>query len=506
MAMKAELANHRAELEQTLRRELELLRESITKEILNEIRSLKDAENCSPKVVNKVPKPRISTGSKSSSPVKANQTEETTYASTVEADRPLLEERKPSNTSHTRGEPSWIASVVMSPVFDNLASFLVFLSVIFLAVQTEYMARTFTSEPPFIFRCVEIGFSAIFSVEIMLRLCIYGKAFWTDRNKYWNIFDLSLVSIQVTDLTISLFNRGKSLAFAPFLRCLRIARMVRVARFLRLVPQLRTLLVQIFHSFLPLIWVFILVFLVTGVFAVILTQVVTEYKVNMIECKERLLGSEHDDGDDKQVETECKEFGEEHPLRMFDNLPLSMLALYQTISEGKHWGELSEPLMEVNSGLAVLFIGYTFFVIFAFMNVVTSHFVEEALESAKQDDRQQMLEKLEDIFGASVDSNGAVTSSELDEDQFLKVCDTEDMKSYLAHLLHRHDVSPDEVKEMQLFRILDLDGSGLISTKELVQGCERLTRAPTVLDLAAFRQMCTDFFVKLEDATQDKVS
>jgi voltage-gated sodium channel len=477
--MKAELANHRAELEQTIRRELELLRESITKEILKEIRSLqrpeKDAENyCGPESsASRRPKQR-------SAPERPPQTEETAY-SAAEPDKPLLETRAPSRESSTRAEPSWIATVVMSPVFDNLASFLVFLSVIFLAVQTEYMARTFTSEPPFVFRCVEIGFSVIFSVEILLRLCVYGKAFWTDRNKYWNMFDLSLVSMQVTEMLIALVNNGQRLPFAPFLRCLRIARMVRVARFLRLVPELRTLIVQIFHSFLPLMWVFILVFLVTAVFAVILTQVVTDYKVANEE-----------------------EFSEQHPLRMFDNLPLSMLALYQTISEGKHWGELSEPLMEVNPYLAVLFIGYTFFVIFAFMNVVTSHFVEEALESAKQDDRQQMLEKLEDIFGASVDSNGGVKSAELDEDQFLEVCNKQDMKSYLAHLLQRHDVSADEVKEMQLFRILDLDGSGLISTKELVQGCERLTRAPTVLDLAAFRQMCTDFFAKLEDVVQDK--
>jgi hypothetical protein len=270
------------------------------------------------------------------------------------------------------------------------------------------------------------------------------------------------------------------------------------------VPELRTLIVQIFHSFLPLMWVFILVFLVTAVFAVILTQVVTDYKVQHEE-EYRLGGRalEPVDGEESRESAESLEHLQH--LRQFDNLLLSMLALYQTISEGKHWGELSEPLMEISPWLAVLFIGYTFFVIFAFMNVVTSHFVEEALVSAKQDDRQQMLEKLEDIFGKSDKDDGDnVKASELNEDQFLQVCNQKDMKVYLEHLLHRDDVSADEVKDMQLFRILDLDGSGRISTKELVQGCERLTRAPTVLDLAAFRQMCTDFFVKLEDVIQDK--
>jgi len=479
--IKAELATHRAELEQTIRRELELLRESITKEILNEMRSLQ-REKATESSGTGDWRP---TSKRRSTPEKLPQTEEIMYACTAEPDRPLLDE-KLARTSTTRVEPSCIEKAVMSPLFDSLASALVFLSVIVLAVQTDYMARNFSSAPPHTFRCIEISFCCIFSVEILLRLCVYRKAFFTGKNKMWNIFDFSLVSMQVTEMVVASLNNGQRLPFAPFLRCLRIARMVRVARFLRLVPELRTLIVQIFHSFLPLMWVFILVFLVTAVFAVILTQVVTDYKV--------------------QNEEEYRSNPNEH-LMMFDNLPMSMLALYQTISEGKHWGELSEPLMEVNPYLALLFIGYTFFVIFAFMNVVTSHFVEEAIASAKEDERQQMLDKLEDIFGKTDNDDDNVKARELDEDEFLQVCSSsKDMKVYLKNLLQREDVSTDEVKEMQLFRILDLDGSGHISTKELVQGCERLARAPTVLDLAAFRQMCTDFFVTFENMQDKRVT
>lgn len=483
--IKAELATHRAELEQTIRRELELLRESITKEILNEMRSLQREKGTEPRESLLEDADRRPASKRRSSRETSPKIEEVVYASTAEPDRPLLDE-KLARTSSTRDEPSCIEKVVMSPLFDSLASALVFLSVIVLAVQTDYMARNYSSEPPFVFRCIEISFSCIFSVEILLRLCVYRKGFFTGKNKMWNIFDFSLVTMQVTEMVVASLNNGQRLPFAPFLRCLRIARMVRVARFLRLVPELRTLIVQIFHSFLPLMWVFILVFLVTAVFAVILTQVVTDYKV--------------------QNEEEYRSNLDEH-LMMFDNLPMSMLSLYQTISEGKHWGELSEPLMEVNPYLALLFIGYTFFVIFAFMNVVTSHFVEEAIQSAKEDERQQMLDKLEDIFGKTDNDDDNVQVRELDEDEFLQVCSSsEDMKVYLKNLLQREDVSTDEVKEMQLFRILDVDGSGHISTKELVQGCERLARAPTVLDLAAFRQMCTGFFVKFEKMQDKRVT
>jgi len=87
---------------------------------------------------------------------------------------------------------------------------------------------------------------------------------------------------------------------------------------------------------------------------------------------------------------------------------------------------------------------------------------------------------------------------ELNEIQFLNLCRSPDMKEYLRHLYNRKDVTPAEVKEMKLFQILDSDGSGLISTKELVNGCERLTRTPTVLDLAAFRQMTTDQIERIE--------
>lgn len=72
------------------------------------------------------------------------------------------------------------------------------------------------------------------------------------------------------------------------------------------------------------------------------------------------------------------------------------------------------------------------------------------------------------------------------------------MRDYLQQLYNRKDVTAEEVEQERLFQILDVDGSGSVSTQELVMGCERLSRQPTVLDLASFRVMCVDFFHGLE--------
>merc|ERR1712113_804230 len=97
----------------------------------------------------------------------------------------------------------------------------------------------------------------------------------------------------------------------------------RLARVLVLFGDLRTMVVTCLASLKYLVWVVVLMFFITYTFGVYLTGVVTEHVIN--------AGGELPEEQEKLLE-------------YFGTIPSSMLALFETMSEGVHWGELLEPL------------------------------------------------------------------------------------------------------------------------------------------------------------------
>merc|ERR1712070_450902 len=70
----------------------------------------------------------------------------------------------------------------------------------------------------------------------------------------------------------------------------------------------------------------------------------------------------------------------------FGSLLISILSLYQSMSNGLDWGDLSGILMNLHPALVLLFSLYIAFSMLCLMNVVTGVFVESALKYAKNDE------------------------------------------------------------------------------------------------------------------------
>jgi Ca2+-binding EF-hand superfamily protein len=212
-----------------------------------------------------------------------------------------------------------------------------------------------------------------------------------------------------------------------------------------------------------MIWVFLLITTVTLVFAILITVVVTEHKTKVNQ-------DEWEGTSDKEQLLDV----------YFGSVDKSVLSLYGMIAGGRDWHESAEPLDEFISPYVIyIFVLYTFFLIFAMMNVITSQFVDQTLEASAKDRRESMVSNLMDAFSKTGGASDLVT-----EVDFMSNLKHPSMKSFLKDLYKREDVSPEEITKSRLFEMLDDDGSGEITRDELVLGCVRLTGSATSLDLA----------------------
>jgi len=361
-------------------------------------------------------------------------------------------------------EGSTLARLVNSAYFDYCTGLLILLNAASIGVQADYMARNVTSEVPATFRGLELSFCAAFTVELLLRIYVYKKHFFSNPDWVWNIFDCLLVLLQLVEEFMSFFalhqttSSGKvatDLSIMRILRILRLIRIIRLVRILRLIGELRTIVASIAGSLRSLCWTVLLLMMLMYLVGVYLTQLTSDHRVSL----------EDPDAPAQQDGT----------YRFFGSLGSAMLALYQVITGGLNWHLLADPLMnEISPWLVILLGLYIAFSLFALMNVVTGVFVESALATAKNDRDRFLLEFVRKLFmEVDKDASGSITWEE-----FSSCLASKEMQLYFEAF----DLDIQEAKS--LFILLDLDESGEVEFEEFVNGCFRLRGPAKALDLA----------------------
>jgi len=365
-------------------------------------------------------------------------------------------------------------ALLTSESFDYWLGGLIVLNAVVIGMETQYMAAHWCTELPPFYRIVDWCFCFIFLVEVVMRLCCGGCGFFVEPGWMWNVFDLMVVILQIFDegirhVTVTDIRQkgaeelkdaaASQLGSMRVLRLFRLLRLLRLTRMLYLLGGLRMLVVSIADSLRSLAWTLCLLFALTYVFGVFCTQLVTDYKVQHTDSAAR-----------EEMEDLLYYFG---------SLDRAMLCLYETISEGLHWSEVVKPLMEqCGEWLALIFVIYMSFTLFALMNVVTGVFCESAIRTAEEDKKQVLMQQMQTMF-VEADDDGSGTISLEEFEGHLK---DPQMLSYLKAI----DVNPEEARH--LFAILDTDGSGEIEAEVLVNGCLRLQGSAKAIELAAFMQ------------------
>jgi len=197
---------------------------------------------------------------------------------------------------------------------------------------------------------------------------------------------------------------------------------------------------------------FMLIALILSVISVIFTQLVTE-------------GLASNDVDLRNWELLKKHFG---------SVGSSFLSLFQCITGGLDWEELSTGLAEgVHPLMAPVFTVYIAFSLIAVFNVVTGMVVQFSQRSSKEDNDIFFIESVREVFKHA--NGGSVTH--------LTWTDFQEQlgKTHVRDCLKAIDINPCEARG--LFTLLDLDNSGTIDAEEFLSGCLRIRGPAKALEL-----------------------
>eukprot|EP00927_Polykrikos_kofoidii_P058337 TRINITY_DN5279_c0_g1_i1.p1 TRINITY_DN5279_c0_g1~~TRINITY_DN5279_c0_g1_i1.p1 ORF type:complete len:317 (+),score=63.97 TRINITY_DN5279_c0_g1_i1:1019-1969(+) len=254
----------------------------------------------------------------------------------------------------------------------------------------------------------------------------------------------------------------KSFRLLRVLRVLRLVRILRVIRVLRLISELRTIVSSILGSFKSLAWTMILLLLMIYIVGVYFTQSVTNHLVEMAE------GAVLSDG-----EAQLSYY--------FGSLSRTLLSLWEAISGGADWDMMAGPLISDIQGdrmAGPVFIAYIAFAMLALMNVVTGFFVHTALLRAKKEEEVFVADQIVNLFNMA----GEQEDTKVHENAIHEVlADPEYSKEWKAI-----DILAEEAK--YIFRLLDIDGAGIIEFEEFLNGCLRIHGPAKSMDLLTVMQ------------------
>jgi Ca2+-binding EF-hand superfamily protein len=134
---------------------------------------------------------------------------------------------------------------------------------------------------------------------------------------------------------------------------------------------------------------------------------------------------------------------------------------------------------------------------FAFLNVITGFFCENAFDLAEQDKEHVVQEQLKNkahychefealFVNMDEDKSGELTLKELSAN-----LDSEELVAYFNHL------NLDVIQAWEIFQLLDVDNSGTLSLPEFVEGCLKLRGPAKKVDIAEVRLQIEQLSLRL---------
>lgn len=309
----------------------------------------------------------------------------------------------------------------------------------------------------------DISFTAWFSVEILIKMLADRLDFFVGEDKYWNWFDMALVA----EAIVGLFFEGSKLSFLRIFRVFRLVRVVKVVRSVKALARLRTMIFAILHSFVDLLWAFLVIILIIFVFAIVFDNAVADY----FDTLDRNNEIQFQDAQNMEF--------------LFGNLIETMISLWSAVSGGNDWMNYGELLRKVPTGdlYFAIFNFYVAFCVVGMFNVVTGVFVDSAVcvrtgDEVVQgylDDLRNTTEEIKGFF-KEADMDGSGT---LNWDEFQHHMQNPAVKAYFSGL----DIDPEEAEI--IFTILDGSKSQEIKIDDFVNGTMKLKGSASKLDLMA---------------------
>jgi len=289
--------------------------------------------------------------------------------------------------------------IVRSRMFQSVVLGVIMLNMLFLAAAVNYeiaSGRDLTADNQLAF-VVKYLFMVFYFVEMILRMTSEGKFFWFGKNMGWNIWDFCIVFGAIVGEFFQLSN-------ASFLRSLRFFRIAKVGRMMPVLRwagfgELAMMTSQVMGSIVSLVWCVVLLAFITFIFAVYFMQA--------------FVDADYTAENNTTIASK------------WNSVSQSMLTLLMTTTGGVNWAETYYELNMLSGLNRVMFLTYVLFSLIALWNIITSTFVNKALNLGKMDNEalaledrlnamkeEKMLRKL--LMKADSDHNKEIDSQEFD--------------------------------------------------------------------------------------------
>jgi hypothetical protein len=334
---------------------------------------------------------------------------------------------------------------IHSTLFDYIMGVVIIVNTVFLGIQIN-IEVTYLKENPdqeyidaIWLQTSETVFNIIFLGELISRLASDNRYFL---HSGWNIFDFVIVFLALFD-EVKKYNifetPGLNASATRVVKVFRLLRTLKIIRVIRAFRELRIVLMSMMSSMRQLFWTLLLLFLMMYIVSVLLLSILA------------------------QEGPRAYAMSGEGPVRvrLFGDLQRTLVTMFQCATNGLNWEEPSRALEEVIDGpippigVMIAFNAITFF---ALLNTVTGLFVDQALRSSDEDNRNVMLEEREEREGMIVDLRSKFTNA-VEGKHFI-------------NLKAMHQVCSD-YKTMEYFRRFEIDFRDFFTFFDLVAEPDR---------------------------------
>jgi len=298
-------------------------------------------------------------------------------------------------------------------------------------------------------------FITFYTIELSVKLCVYGKRFFRNENWLWNSFDCLLVMVGIYDLIMDILSNwhGKEInvTWMRLLRLFRMLKMLRVVRIMRFFRVLRMMVNSIAGSITTLMWSILMLALMMYIFGLTFLQIMSGYLSETQSVHEETLAS----------------------IEMYwGSVFQSMITLYWSVTGGADWEQLAQPVRRAGAPAYALFLFYIAFTAFAVLNVLTGLYVETATKISQEDDEHVGYELYQRPETAKfVEFFQSTPQEDFDSGEYISLSSIQDnmsneiVKAFLAVA----ELTPSDVRH--IFKTLDTEKKGVVLLAELLDGC-----------------------------------
>jgi len=373
-------------------------------------------------------------------------------------------------TSQGGGFRRNLARFVERPAVEGFVGFLILANTVVMMIEGQYVGLLAGYETGLadvqenpehtwpnarkIFDIIELFFTAIFTVELIVRGFALGLGLFKKMLNWVDIFCVMVSLIQVAAKNVPIN--------ATIFRLIRVARLTRGLRFLRLgnaLSSLKILIKCLRSSCSILFWSLCLLMVIQCVVGMVASQLAQEYI----------------------IDTSKPESKREELFKYYGTFTRSFITMFEI--HMANWIRPCRVLMEtLGEFWGSLFVFYRAIVGFAVMSVISAVFVQQTMSVVQNDNDIMILKKqkeatmfnnkLKQMF-AALDQNedGMLSRAEFD-----LVTRDEELKIWMSAL----DIEPDDLEG--LFNLLDT-GDGMVSMEEFLMGATRVRGNAKSIDM-----------------------